>query len=112
MNGPRHPVRVGTAAATSVLIFAAAALAAAPSASAFGTYNAFGQGLDVTPLQMAVAMATIANDGVRMTPRVVRQLRADGAPPQDVAPIPVAQVISAATAGTVRTMLELSLIPI
>ena len=69
-------------------------------------YNAFGQGLDVTPLQMAVAMATIANDGVRMTPRVVRQLRADGAPPQDVAPIPVAQVISAATARTMRTMLE------
>lgn len=69
-------------------------------------YNAFGQGLDVTPLQMAVAMATIANDGVRMTPRIVRQLRPNGAPPQDIAPRPVAQVISAPTARTMREMLE------
>ncbi len=69
-------------------------------------YNAFGQGLDVTPLQMAVAMATIANDGVRMTPRIVRQVRPAGAAPQDVAPRPVAQVISAPTARTMRAMLE------
>ena len=33
--------------------------------------NAFGQGLAVTPLQMIVAIATIANDGVRLRPHIV-----------------------------------------
>jgi cell division protein FtsI/penicillin-binding protein 2 len=36
--------------------------------------NAFGQGLAVTPLQMAMAVATIANDGVRMKPQIVARV--------------------------------------
>ncbi len=36
--------------------------------------NAFGQGLAVTPLQMACAMAAIANDGQMMTPHAVKQV--------------------------------------
>ncbi|MFN3201768.1 MAG: penicillin-binding protein [Bradymonadia bacterium] len=34
--------------------------------------HAYGYGLSVTPLQMATAMATLANDGVRMKPRLVQ----------------------------------------
>jgi cell division protein FtsI/penicillin-binding protein 2 len=41
--------------------------------------NAFGQGLAVTPLQMIVAVATVANDGTRLRPHVVqRRTAADG----------------------------------
>lgn len=32
---------------------------------------AFGQGISVTPIQLAVALASIANDGMRMQPRLV-----------------------------------------
>jgi cell division protein FtsI/penicillin-binding protein 2 len=36
--------------------------------------HAFGQGLSVTPLQMVVAVAAVANDGIMMRPRVVAQM--------------------------------------
>ncbi|MBU0491390.1 MAG: penicillin-binding protein 2 [Chloroflexi bacterium] len=36
--------------------------------------NAFGQGLAVTPLQMTMAVATIANDGVRMRPQIISRV--------------------------------------
>lgn len=36
--------------------------------------NAFGQGLAATPLQMAMAVAAIANDGVRMQPQIVTRV--------------------------------------
>jgi len=36
--------------------------------------NAFGQGLAATPIQMTMAVATIANDGVRMKPYVVARV--------------------------------------
>jgi cell division protein FtsI/penicillin-binding protein 2 len=35
----------------------------------------FGQGLAVTPLQMASVYATIANGGVRVEPRIIREIR-------------------------------------
>jgi len=42
--------------------------------------NAFGQGLAVTPLQMIVAVATVANDGTRLRPHIVaRRVESDGA---------------------------------
>ena len=41
--------------------------------------NSFGQGVAVTPLQMATAVATVANDGVRLRPRAVgRRIAPDG----------------------------------
>ncbi|MBN1888171.1 MAG: penicillin-binding protein 2 [Thermoflexales bacterium] len=36
--------------------------------------HAFGQGLSATPLQMVVAVAAVANDGIMMRPRVVAQM--------------------------------------
>jgi len=36
--------------------------------------NSFGQGVSVTPLQMIASVSAIANDGLMMQPRVVRQI--------------------------------------
>ena len=38
------------------------------------TTISFGQGISVTPLQLATAYSTLANDGVRMQPRIVRKI--------------------------------------
>jgi cell division protein FtsI (penicillin-binding protein 3) len=60
-----------------------------------------GQGLAVTPIQMARAYAAIANGGILRSPRVVR--RVDG----ELVPAPKGRrVISARTAANLRHMLE------
>lgn len=61
-----------------------------------------GLGVAVTPLQMAVAYATIANDGVRLTPSLVRGTRtADGFTP--AAPPAATRVLSPEVAAVMRT---------
>jgi cell division protein FtsI/penicillin-binding protein 2 len=40
--------------------------------------NAFGQGVAVTPLQLAAAIASVANDGKVMTPRIVKSMVKNG----------------------------------
>jgi cell division protein FtsI (penicillin-binding protein 3) len=66
----------------------------------------FGQGLSVTALQSAQVFATIANDGVRVSPRLVSAVvDADGR----VHPTPAstsARVISSDVAEQMRHMLE------
>ncbi len=60
--------------------------------------NSFGQGVAVTPLQMAVTVATVANDGVRLRPHVVgRRISPDGAV-SVYRPVEVERVISPETA--------------
>ena len=67
---------------------------------------AFGQGLSMTVLQVASVYATIANDGVRLTPRLVAdRTRPDGTILTPVTD-PGVRVISAATAEKLRLMLE------
>jgi cell division protein FtsI (penicillin-binding protein 3) len=67
---------------------------------------AFGQGLSLNAVQATSVFATIANDGVRVTPNIVRgYVAADGA----VTPAPTPQrtmVVSAQTAQTVEQMME------
>ena len=64
-----------------------------------------GQGIAVTPLQIARVYATIANDGVSLQPRLVRTVvdHAGHGEPRDTAP--PRRVISTATAAQVRAML-------
>lgn len=66
--------------------------------------NAFGQGIAVTPLQLATAVAAIANGGVLMRPYVVQAIR-EGDAVQLTQPTVVRRVISAETARTLSEML-------
>ena len=70
--------------------------------SSLGT-NAFGQGLAVTPLQMIVAVATVANDGTRMRPHVVYRRVAPDHVVSTFRPVVEAHVISPQTA---RALME------
>jgi cell division protein FtsI (penicillin-binding protein 3) len=64
-----------------------------------------GQGVAATPLQMASVYATIANDGVRVRPRLIRgTVEPDGAFIEADAP-QARRVVSAFTAAQVRAML-------
>ena len=70
-----------------------------------GANISFGQGISVTALQMASAYATIANDGVRMRPRIVWGVRTDSGEIQSQPVTAGTRVFSPQTARTLRTML-------
>ncbi len=67
---------------------------------------AFGQGVNVTPIQLAMATAALANDGVLMRPRLVAERR----PPMgrwETLPVErVGQAVSPETARELRGMLQ------
>ncbi|MGL5931089.1 MAG: peptidoglycan D,D-transpeptidase FtsI family protein [Dermatophilaceae bacterium] len=81
----------------------------APASSWSGTQRstvAFGQGLSVTAIQAASVFQTIANDGVRVAPRLVdRVVDADGSAREAPASART-RVVSTQTAGQVSAMLE------
>ena len=65
-----------------------------------------GQFVAVTAIQMAGAYQAIANDGVRMRPRIVdRVVRSDGTVAYRSEPTPAGRPISAQTARTMREMM-------
>ncbi|MSW65698.1 MAG: penicillin-binding protein 2 [Actinobacteria bacterium] len=67
---------------------------------------AFGQGLSVNSVQAASVFSTIANDGVRVQPTLMKSIIA---PDGTVTPAPApktVKVVKASTAKTVRAMLE------
>lgn len=70
--------------------------------------NSFGQGVAVTPLQLAVAASAIANDGKMMAPRIVRSL-VDKGQQFDTEPRVMGVPITAETARTLSEMLARSL---
>lgn len=67
----------------------------------------FGQRLNVTPLQMITAISCVANDGVLMKPRIVKQIK--NTENDSISEVPVTevrQVISKQTAENVKSMME------
>ena len=70
--------------------------------------NAFGQGVAVTPLQLAVASAAIANDGKLMAPHIVRAV-VNNNQQFDTPPRLIGMPISSKTANTLTEMLASSL---
>ena len=66
----------------------------------------FGQGQSMTIVQMASIYQTIANNGLRIPPRIVQAVtKPDGSISTTRQPTPI-RAIKASTASTVRTMLE------
>lgn len=66
--------------------------------------NSFGQGISVTPLQMANAVAAIASKGVLYRAHVLRQI-IDGEKLITIEPQPVSRAISAETATTLTKIM-------
>lgn len=73
------------------------------SESDLGT-NSFGQGVSVTPIQMATAVSAIANGGLMWQPHVVHQL-IDGSEVFTIQPTSLGRPISAETARIVTEMM-------
>jgi cell division protein FtsI (penicillin-binding protein 3) len=70
-------------------------------------YISFGQGVSVTPLQLAVAAATVANGGIRLKPYVVASTGGAGQiEPLHAAAQPVGRAMSSATAAELTRLLE------
>ncbi|MBN2003231.1 MAG: penicillin-binding protein 2 [Anaerolineae bacterium] len=67
--------------------------------------NSFGQGIAVTPLQMATAVAAIANHGVMMQPHVIAERRYSDGRSVTIPPRSLGQPISAETANTVSELM-------
>lgn len=65
----------------------------------------YGQGITVTPLQIASAYSTIANGGWLMQPYIVEEKRYADGTIEDSQPIKVRQVIDSKTATTISAMM-------
>lgn len=70
--------------------------------------NSFGQGISVTPIQMAMAIGAVANNGKMYAPHVVKSLIVDGKQ-VDIKPVLVGNPIKPETAHTLTRMLVNSL---
>jgi cell division protein FtsI/penicillin-binding protein 2 len=67
--------------------------------------NSFGQGINVTPLQVITAISVIANDGKLMRPYVVQEIRR-GDERQVAQPLEVRQVVTVEAANTLTNMMN------
>lgn len=65
----------------------------------------FGQGINVTMLQMAAAYSVIANGGIYMQPYIVESLRYPDGKEVETLPTPLRRVIKEETAKQVAAML-------
>ncbi len=67
--------------------------------------KAFGQGISVTPIQMAQAFTTLANDGVMMQPYLVKKIEYADGTVEEFTPTPVRQVITEESAKKMTVMM-------
>lgn len=67
----------------------------------------FGQRLNVTPLQMVTAISCVANDGILMKPRIVKQVtNTETDSVSEIPTVEVRQVLSKKTTDNVKSMME------
>jgi len=71
--------------------------------------NSFGQGVAVTPIQLATAISAIANDGKMMKPHILKAIIQDGKQ-YDITPQVLGVPVQAKTAKTMTEMLVKSLV--
>ena len=67
----------------------------------------FGQRFTITPIQLITAVSAVANDGVLMQPRLVKQIiNTDNGNITNIDPVEVRQVLSKKTANTMKDLLQ------
>ena len=72
----------------------------------FGTIS-FGQRFEITPIQMATAVSTIANGGTHIKPRIVKKIiDSKTGEVKEIEPVKNERVISAETSKKVLSMME------
>jgi len=67
---------------------------------------AMGYEVAVTPLQLSMAYAAIANGGKLIKPQIVREIGENIKTPKEIKPIVIRQILTPATAKTLRDLLE------
>ncbi len=65
----------------------------------------YGQGITVTPLQLAVAYSALANGGILMQPYIVEEKRFDDGVSEKTYPVEISQVISKKTSTKIGAMM-------
>ena len=68
--------------------------------------SSFGQGFQITPVQLATAVSAVVNGGVRMQPRIVKEIRNSNGVVKSYETQQVQRVISEETSQTMRDILE------
>ncbi len=68
--------------------------------------SSFGQGFQITPLQLITAVSAVINGGERMRPLIVKEITNDDGVVKSYEPESVNRVISESTSERMRTMLE------
>ena len=67
----------------------------------------FGQRFTITPIQLVSAVSAIANDGIIMKPRIVKQIiNPETGTTTDIEPVQVRQVISKSTSERMRNLMK------
>ena len=68
--------------------------------------SSFGQGIQVTPIQLITAISAVINGGVRMKPHIVEEIRNDEGVIKNYEPEVLNRVISEETSAKMREVLE------
>ncbi len=68
--------------------------------------SAFGQGFQITPMQLITAVSAVINGGVRMKPHIVKEIRNENGIIKTYEPETVTRVISEETSRQMREILE------
>lgn len=67
----------------------------------------FGQRFTITPIQLVSAVSAIANDGILMKPRIVKQIiNPETGTTTDIEPVQIRQVISKSTSERMRNLMK------